>query len=389
MSHDPPVASLPDGEVYLRRRVDLWSSPELEGLDAFLVTAPIHHRYLCGFSGSSAHLVLTKDGSRFLTDGRYAEQSAHEVRETDIVIADGPLRDSLGGHLKSWWKVGFEAGWLTIVELKLLEKSCPGITWVPVTDCMERLRAVKDEHEIASLRGAAIIACQVLRHVASGVEPGQSEREIAGELEGNLRKAGSEGSAFEPIVVSGAGSSRPHGKASDRVIEEGECLTIDFGAILNGYHSDLTRTFVIGTPNDEYLEWQEVLDRAIEATLAALEPGIPCQELDRVARAVIDSAGFGEYFVHNLGHGIGLEVHEAPHLSRASAGSLAVGMVFTIEPGIYVPGHGGMRIEEDVLMTENGPELLTRFTRSLALPEPESFSTRLPEVEQKSNGNNI
>jgi len=368
MSHDLLAASLPGGDVYLRRRTDLWSSQELEGLDAFLVTAPIHHRYLCGFSGSSAHLLLTRDESRFLTDGRYTEQSAQEVREADIVIVEGPLRNFLGGHLKSWWKVGFEAGWLTIAELKLLEDSCPGITWVPVTGCMERLRSVKDEHEIAALRGAAIIACQVLSHVASGIEPGQSEREIAGELEGNLRKAGSEGSAFEPIVVSGVGSSRPHGKASDRVIEEGECLTIDFGAILNGYHSDLTRTFVIGTPIDEFLEWQEVLDRAIETVLASLEPGIPCQELDQVARAVIDSAGFGEYFVHNLGHGIGLEVHEAPHLSRASAGSLAVGMVFTIEPGIYVPGRGGMRIEDDVLMTDSGPEVLTRFSRSLTLP---------------------
>ncbi|MFC1628579.1 M24 family metallopeptidase, partial [Gemmatimonadota bacterium] len=284
MSHDPPAASLPDGDVYLRRRAGLWSSPECEGLDAFLLTAPIHHRYLCGFSGSSAHLLLTRDGSLFLTDGRYMEQSAYEVREAEIVIADGPLRKSIGGHLKSWWKVGFEAGWLTIAELKLLEESCPGITWIPVIDCMERLRVVKDKHEIASLRGAATIACQVLSHVASGVEPGQSERDIAGELEGNLRKAGSEGSAFEPIVVSGPGSSRPHGKASDRVIREGECLTIDFGAILNGYHSDLTRTFVPGQPVDEFLEWQDVLDRAIEAALASMEPGIPCQELDRVAR---------------------------------------------------------------------------------------------------------
>ncbi len=368
-SHDPLVVPLPDGGVYLRRREDLWSSPELEGLDAFLVTASIHHRYLCGFSGSSAHLVLTRDGARFLTDGRYSEQSAHEVHEADIVIADGPLRHSLGDHLEGWWKVGFEAGRLTIADLKLLEESCPGITWVPVIDCMERLRAVKDEHEIASLRGAAAIACSVLARVASGVEPGQSEREIAGELEGNLRKLGSEGSAFEPIVVSGPGSSRPHGKATDRVIEEGKCLTIDFGAILNGYHSDLTRTFVPGAPVDEFSQWQVVLDEAIQAALAAMEPGTPCQELDRAARAVIDAAGFGEYFVHNLGHGVGLEVHEGPHLSRTSAEGLAVGMVFTIEPGIYVPGRGGMRIEEDVLMTEEGPELLTRFPRSLALPE--------------------
>ncbi|MFC1500702.1 M24 family metallopeptidase [Candidatus Zixiibacteriota bacterium] len=381
MSHDPPVIPPPDGEVYLKRRADLWSSPELADLDAFLVTTPIHHRYLCGFSGSSASLVLTGKRAHFLTDGRYCEQSTHEVKEADIMIVDGPLRYSLGEHLSSWWRVGFEAGQLTVTELRLLEESYPEITWVPVTDCMERLRAVKDEYEIASLCGAAEIACQVLSRVASRIGPGQSEREIAGELEGNLRKTGSEGSAFEPIVVSGTGSSRPHGKASDRVIGEGECLTIDFGAILNGYHSDLTRTFVLGAPVDEFLEWQGVLDQAIEAALDSMEPGMPCQELDRVARAVIDSAGFGEYFVHNLGHGIGLEVHEAPHISRTSAGTLAVGMAYTIEPGIYVPGLGGMRIEEDVLMTDNGPELLTRFPRSLALPEPDSFSDRLPGAE--------
>ncbi len=365
----PSAVTLPDGEVYPDRREALWASPELRDLDAFLVTAPIHHRYLCGFSGSSAHLILAREWTRFLTDGRYTEQSAHEVREAEIEIVEGPLRHALGDHLENWWKVGFEGGRLTVAELQLLEEECPGITWVPVNDCLERLRSVKDEHEIASLRGAADLACDVLHHVAAGITSDSREREIAGDLEGWLRRRGSEGSAFEPIVVSGPNSSRPHGKSTDRIIGEGECLTIDFGAILNGYHSDLTRTFVTGVPAEEFATWREVLDEAMEAALAAMEPGVPCQELDREARAVIDAAGFGEYFVHNLGHGIGLEVHEGPRLSRTSADSLAVGMVFTIEPGIYVPGRGGMRIEDDVLMTDSGPEVLTRFSRSLTLPQ--------------------
>ncbi len=363
-----PAVTPPDAGIYLARRNALWESPELAGFDAFLVTAAIHHRYLCGFSGSSAHLILTPERAIFLTDGRYTEQSTHEVRDAKIEIVEGPLRLALSDHLESWWKVGFEAGRQTVAELRLLEESCPGITWIPVNDSLERLRSVKDEQEISSLREAAELACTVLRRTTKMITAGREEREIAGELEGWLRRCGSEGSAFEPIVVSGPNSSRPHGQATDRRLGTEECLTIDFGAIVNGYHSDLTRTYILGTPPEEYSAWQVVLDEAMEAALAAMEPGVPCQELDRAARAVIDAAGLGEYFVHNLGHGIGLEVHEGPRLSRTSADSLVVGMVFTIEPGIYVPGRGGMRIEDDVLMTDTGPEVLTRFPRSLTLP---------------------
>jgi Xaa-Pro aminopeptidase len=198
---------------------------------------------------------------------------------------------------------------------------------------------------------------------------GTTELEIAAGLEAGLRLRGSEGGAFEPIVVSGHRGARPHGRPSDRRLAAGEAVTIDFGAVRQGYHSDITRSFCAGEPAPEVREWAEVLETAIETVLEVIEPGRPCQELDSIARQVIDGAGFGDYFVHNLGHGLGLEVHEGPRLSRTSADTLAVGMVFTIEPGIYVPERGGIRIEEDVALTADGPRLLTTFPRSVTLPQ--------------------
>lgn len=352
-------------EIYLQRRSALWSVPELEDLDVFLVSAPVSIRYLCGFSGSTALLFLTREETLFFTDGRYSEQSAAEVRKAEIHIVQGPLRDALKEHVEPRTRVGFDAGRMTVTEARLFEVTYPGVLWKPVEGALERLRMVKDPFEIAALQNAADIACDVLREVAAILEPGLTELQVAGRLEESLRRNGSEGSAFEPIVVSGLNGSMPHGRATPKAIEAGECVTIDFGAIWNGYNSDITRAFALPPVDDEVRQWHTVIDAAIEAALSASEPGCSCKDLDAAARGVIDEAGLGEYFVHNLGHGLGLEVHEGPHLSRNSAESLAEGMVFTIEPGIYVPGRGGIRIEEDVVMTGDGPTLLTHFSRSL------------------------
>lgn len=354
-------------ELFLNRRSALWGDPETRDLDAFLVNAPVNIRYLCGFSGSTALLLLTGERALFFTDGRYSEQSAAEVRGAEVGIVQGPLRNVLKDHIEPRARVGFDAGRLTVAEARLLEVACPGVLWKPVEGVIERLRLVKDAFEINALRNAADIACEVLEEVAALLAPGLTELEIAGKLEESLRRHGSEGSAFEPIVVSGVNGSMPHGRATGKVIEAGDCVTIDFGAVWNGYHSDITRTFALPPVDEECRQWQAVLERAIETALEASEPGCSCKELDAVARGVIDEVGLGEYFVHNLGHGLGLEVHEGPHLSRNSAESLVEGMVFTIEPGIYVPDRGGVRIEEDVLMTGEGPDILTRFPRSLGI----------------------
>lgn len=361
------VISGPD--LYNGRRAALLESPELENLDAFLVSCQVHNRYLCGFSGSSALLLLTPTRAHFFTDGRYHEQSMEEVHEAEIHIVQGPLRNALGDVLGPWSTIGFEANRVTVEEADLLSSACPRVSWEPVSGAVERLRMVKDEMEAAALQKAADIACAVLEEIAGGLKPGSTELEIAGIVEESLRRNGSEGSAFEPIVVSGLRGAKPHGLASVKEIEEGDCVTIDFGAISEGYNSDITRTFAVGEVDRVFEEWQEILDAAIDAALAVAELSCPCQEVDRAARGVIDEAGLGDYFVHNLGHGLGLEVHEGPHISRNSSDSLAEGMTFTIEPGIYVPGQGGMRIEEDVLLTADGTRLLTHFSRSLRVPE--------------------
>ena len=358
--------------VYTGRQSTLWEAPELADLDAFLVTAPVHHRYLCGFSGSNAHLLLTADGSHFFTDGRYGQQSEIEVRGAQVHILEGPLRDGLKQAVGPGWCIGFEASRVTVAEAEQLRSSYPQVDWKPVEGVLERLRLVKDDGEVAALQRAAAIAGAVLIEVAGALQPGRTELEISGSVEESLRRHGSEGSAFEPIVASGLRSAMPHGHASTKPVQAGECVIIDFGAIWDGYHSDLTRTIavggVVGGMDPVFREWQEVLDEAIEAVLAMAQPGCPCQELDATARGIIDEAGFGDYFIHNLGHGIGLEVHEGPHLSRSSTDSLAVGMTFTIEPGIYVPDRGGMRIEENVVMTRDGPRLLTQIPRTLDAP---------------------
>jgi Xaa-Pro aminopeptidase len=352
-------------DAYSRRKAALWALPQLTNLDAFLVTDSVHHRYLCGFSGSNANLLVTHDSSHFFTDGRYGQQSSEEVKDAEIEIVEGPLRPALKGFLSAAQKVGIESGRLTVAEADALTISFPQVEWNPVEGAIEQLRLSKDGEEIACIRKASEIAVSVMVEVSAKLEPGLTELAVAGAVEESLRRHGSEGSAFEPIVASGIRGAMPHGRASGKEICEGECVTIDFGAIWNGYHSDITRSCAIGEPDPVFLQWQEILDEAIEAALALVKPGIACKDLDAASRGVIDEAGLGDYFVHNLGHGIGLEVHESPHVTKTSEYVLIEGMVFTIEPGIYVPGKGGMRIEENVAVGAHGAQLLTVASRSL------------------------
>ncbi len=355
--------------VHTRRRERLWDTHALQTLDALLVSSPVNCRYLCGFTGSASLLLMTPRRAHFITDGRYREQAREEVCDAEVHIAPGPLLPALGKILRSSSAVGFEEDDLTVAAGRQLAEVSPHLTWIPTSGLVEGLRLIKDEGEIGRLREAAGIACTVMGETAALIGEGTSEVEIAAALEAGLRLNGSDGSSFEPIVVSGRRGALPHGRPSERRLLTGEAVTLDFGAVREGYHSDITRTFVVGSPDRELLRWRDVLEETIETVLARTEPGCPGQELDTAARQVIDAAGLGDYFVHNLGHGLGLEVHEGPRLSRTSPDTLAVGMVFTIEPGIYVPERGGIRIEEDVVLTENGPEILTSFPRTLKPPQ--------------------
>jgi Xaa-Pro aminopeptidase len=347
------------------RQKALWGLEQLEGLDAFLVAEPANCRYLSNFSGTSAHLLLTPALAYLHTDGRYALQSAEEVAAAEVVILTVGLAEGLGDRLADGMRVGFESNRLTVAAAQRLRETHHQVTWKPVESAVEQLRKSKDDSEIADITKAVKIAESALAEAVSGSLRGKTELELAGSIEECLRRFGSEGVAFEPIVASGTRGALPHAQPSHKVIGEDELVTIDIGSVHLGYHADLTRTYVTGEPPPESRDWFTAIEAAIEAAMDAMAPGRPCGEIDRAARRVIEEAGYGEYFVHNLGHGLGLEVHEEPRLARDNTDVLEVGMVVTIEPGIYVPGVGGMRIEEDVVFTAKGAQLLSSAPREL------------------------
>jgi Xaa-Pro aminopeptidase len=361
------VTDARSGGAFQNRQTALWQQAELEDLDGLLITAPANCRYLCGFSGSNANLLLTCSDSLLLTDGRYAKQSEREVAGATVRIVEGTLAEELKEVLTGGQLIGFESEQMTVAAAQRLREANHMVSWRPIGRPVERLRQVKDPTEISRISEAVRMAEAALEETIRGLEPGRSELEVAGLLEMNLRTQGSEGSAFEPIVASGIRGSMPHGKASSRTIENGDLVTIDFGAICEGYHSDLTRTYSVGEPDPRTHDWYAAVNEAVDAALEAARPGQQCSDLDAVAREKIAEAGLGEYFVHNLGHGIGLEVHEDPRLSPKSTHSLEAGMVVTIEPGVYVPDLGGLRIEENVVITADGAHLLSTASREIEM----------------------
>ncbi len=258
-------------------------------------------------------------------------------------------------------RIGVEELRMRVMEARLLERYAPDCQLVPADDVMEALRITKDASEVAQMRRAVA----ALRAVLSQIRPGMTEREVAGLLMVETLRGGSEGMPFEPIVVAGPNAASPHAMPTDRPIRRGETVVIDCGAMVGGYASDITRTVALGGLPEEMLRVYEVVRRANEAGRAAIRPGRAAQEVDRAARAVIREASYGDFFIHRTGHGLGLEVHEPPYIVEGNRHPLQAGMTFTVEPGIYLPGVGGVRIEDDVLVTPEGAETLTTFPRAL------------------------
>ncbi len=262
-------------------------------------------------------------------------------------------------------RLGVEAYKMRVLELRLFEQAA-NITSVPADDVIASLRMIKDADEIAQLRHAVAITEQALDEVLPLVRAGMTERTVANELLQALLRAGAEGLAFDPLIQSGPNTALPHVSASERVIEGGELLLLDFGITLNGYNSDITRTFAVGqAPSAEFQKIYEIVKQANAAARAIARPGVSGQDIDRAARQVIVDAGYGAYFTHRTGHGLGLEGHEPPYMVEGNAVPLEVGNTFTIEPGIYIPGFGGVRIEDDMVITAQGAESLTTYDREL------------------------
>jgi len=340
-------------------------------LDALLVTSPANVRYLSGFSGSSGLLLVSPRESVLVTDFRYQTQAPEEVGTlARIVIEPQSLWTGLWQNLSQGTAiqvVGFESAHLLHRDFQRLLEAGSRWQWRPTVDLVESLRERKDEGEIVNIRGAIAAAERALELTLPQVSVGMTELEVAGVLESALRHAGSDGFAFPTIVASGANAALPHAHPTSRRIASGDFLLIDFGARVAGYCSDITRTFVVGRANDEQRDVYEIVRLANDRAVGSVRPGMTGRDADGLARGYIEDRGYGDLFGHSLGHGIGLEVHEAPRLAKTAEGPLTDGAVVTVEPGIYRPGWGGVRIEDDVHLSAaaGGAQVLTRFPREL------------------------
>lgn len=363
MTPPAPVASPPRAPAGpAERRAVLRDRIAAADVDAMLVTALPNIRYLSGFSGSSGLLLVgpeTRD--LFLTDFRYKTQVDDELDpEIEVRIVSEDIMSVARAALseRGAARVAFERAQLSYKAWSEWSES-DGPVLVPVVEWVEETRAIKSEAEVDAIRRACQIADETFELMLDAVRPGVSERELAGRIELELVRRGAEGASFETIVAFGERSALPHARPTGRELARGEIVLFDFGAVADGYVSDMTRTVACGEPPAEMIEIYEVVLAAQMAALEGIRAGMAGPEADALARAVIDSAGHGPRFGHSLGHGIGLEVHEAPRLSRKSVDRLATGMVVTVEPGVYVEGIGGVRIEDDALLGSDGLEALS------------------------------
>ncbi|HYT27019.1 MAG TPA: Xaa-Pro peptidase family protein [Actinomycetota bacterium] len=335
-------------------------------LVALLVTKPVNVRYLTGFSGSYGALLLFLDRTVFFTDRRYERQAAAEVPGAEIVLVPGDLIAGVVSVLGSDGDgLGFEPDGLTWAMGQRLRASLPGRAVVPAPPLVEDLRQVKDAAEVAAMREAARVGTEALARLLGSLRAGATEREVAVELEVSMRRLGGDGLAFDPIVAFGEQAAEPHHRPNDRELTRGDLVKLDLGAQVGGYRSDMTRTVVLGRASERQREVYELVLRAQAAGLAALRPGVVPGEVDRACREVIAAAGLGEAFSHPTGHGVGLEIHEAPWVRPGAGGSIASGTPVTVEPGVYLPGFGGVRIEDLAVVRPDGHELLTTAPKEL------------------------
>ncbi|RDW21952.1 M24 family metallopeptidase [Oceanobacillus chungangensis] len=339
---------------------------EANELDAIIIESPINRRYITGFTGTSGVAIVSKADNRFITDFRYTEQATAQAQGYKIIEHKQGINVEIKAQLNEMnvKRVGFEKDYVTYSQFESYQKEFD-VELIPVSGILEEIRLIKDNDELALLKKAAEIADDAFEHIQSFIKPGVREIEISNELEFFMRKQGATASSFDTIVASGLRSALPHGVASSKEIQSGELVTLDYGAIYEGYCSDITRTVAVGEISNKL---RTIYDTVLEANIQGIKgikPGITGKEADALTRDYITEKGFGQYFGHSTGHGIGLEVHEGPALSSRSDVTLKTGMIVTVEPGIYIAGVGGCRIEDDLVITENGNERLTFSSKEL------------------------
>ncbi len=341
-----------------------------QAIDAMVVTHLPDVRWLCGFTGSNAALAVTAKKAVLFTDGRYTTQAREETHGARVAIAKkSALRECCALLEECGKQAWFDPQHTTVADLELMRSGLSGRKrrgfFVALRKpLVSALRMVKDEGELALMGKAAELGCSLFEAILPRMESGASEVSIAAELEYEARRRGAEGMSFETIVASGARSALPHGRATRAKLPRKGFVTLDFGVMLNGYCSDMTRTVHFGRANREERAAYEAVLEAQESAVNAVKPRATCGEVDKAARDVLDKAGWGEYFTHSTGHGVGLEIHEQPRVAAGQEMRLETGMVITIEPGVYLPGKFGIRIEDMVAVTENGHRILTPVTKS-------------------------
>ncbi|MFD2729007.1 M24 family metallopeptidase [Enterococcus camelliae] len=347
----------------------LRSAMKKEKIDGFLVTSPYNLRYLTNFTGTTGLAVITLDKAYFVTDFRYTEQAAKQAQGYEIVKNVGPIFDEVAKlcQKEEIQSLGFEEAFISFAQYGQLEDLLEETALIPISGMIEELREIKDENEVKIVRKACEIADRGIEHIWNTIKPGMTEIEVANQLDFYMRSLGATSVSFDTIVASGLRSAMPHGVASEKIIEKGELITIDFGCYYDGYVSDETRTFAIGDPGQKLKDIYQIV---LEANLKVIEeakPGMSGIELDAIARDHIASFGYGEAFGHSTGHGIGLEIHEGPNVSFRAEKRFVPGNIITDEPGIYLPGIGGVRIEDDLLVTSTGNEVLTKATKEFMI----------------------
>ncbi len=339
-----------------------------QNIDGILITNGYNRRYMTGFTGTAGVAIVSQNDAVFITDFRYTEQAAAQIQDFRIVKHEATIIEEIATQVNNMGikLLGFEKDTVNFGTYELY-KSKIQADLVPFSGLIEKIRLIKTQQEINIIKVACEIADHAFTHILNFIKPGKTELEVSNELEFFMRKQGATQSSFDIIVASGLRSALPHGVATNKVIEKGDFVTLDYGALYNGYISDITRTVAVGEPSEKLVD---MYNAVLASQLLALEkvgPGLTGIQADAIARNYLTEKGYGEAFGHSLGHGIGLEVHESPGLSIRSETVLEPGMAVTIEPGVYLPEIGGVRIEDDILITENGNELLTHSSKELII----------------------
>ena len=355
-------------KIYYKRQEKLRSVLSKHGLDGLLITNLTNIRYICGFTGSAGTCLVTGEGQYFITDGRYIEQSKEQVKGFDRYI-DMDSHFSIikkKNLLNSNLKIAFEADHVNFTLYDSMKKTFNGVDWVSTQMIVEELASVKDKTEIDAFRVAVEITDKVYEEILPMLRPGFTEKQVANTLVSKYREYG-DGEAYSPIVATGPNGALPHAIPTDREFKKGDFVVIDAAAKYAGYHADMTRTPVVGEATDKHREVYAIVKEAQKRGCEIAKAGVPCQEVDAATRDYIHEMGYGEYYTHGTGHGLGLEIHTSPRFSPTSKEVLKENNVMTIEPGIYIAGWGGVRIEDDVIINQNDCEILNKTTKDLVV----------------------